>query len=130
MLLCLHNYLDAAIFDQSKGRRPWGSACKNLKLLYHMLIRNWSHESHTYSKKLVSSNAEKEVKGKQNKKFIELLPAHIVNEIDKADADDTVTTARTASNFASDIEEDVVEMPLVSTKITVLRANIKVEYHV
>ena len=80
-----------------------------------MLIRNWSHESNTYFKNLASYNAEKEVKGKQIKKFIELLPAHIFNEIDKADADDTVTTARTASNFASDIEEDVVVMPLVST---------------
>ena len=130
MLLCLHYLLGAAIFDQSQGRRPWGSACKNLKLSYNLLILNWSHKSHTYSKNLVSSYAEKGVKGKQNKKFIELLPAHIVNEIDKADADDTVTTARTASNFVSDIEEDVVEMPLVSTKITVLRANIKVEYNV
>ena len=107
-MLCLHYLLGPAIFDQSQGRRPWGSACKNLKLSYNMLILNWSHKSHTYSKNLVSSYAVKGVKGKQNKKFIELLPAHIVNEIDKADADDTVTTARTASNFASVLKKTLL----------------------
>ena len=44
----------------------------------------------------------------ESKNDIELLPAHIVNELDETNA-----TARTAANFVSHIVEDVAEIPSV-----------------
>ena len=44
----------------------------------------------------------------ESKNYIELLPAHIVNELDETNA-----TARTAANFASHVVEDVAEIPSV-----------------
>ena len=44
----------------------------------------------------------------ESKNYIELLPAHIVNELDETNA-----TARTAANFASHVVEDVAEIPSI-----------------
>ena len=43
---------------------------------------------------------------RESKNYIELLPAHIVNELDETNN----ATARTAPNFASHIVEDVAEI--------------------
>ena len=45
----------------------------------------------------------------ESKNYIELLPAHIVNELDETNN----ATARTAANFASHIVEDVADIPSV-----------------
>ena len=51
---------------------------------------------------------------RESKNYIELLSAHIANELDETDA-----TARTAANFASDILGDVVEIPSVDINTSI-----------